>query len=60
MIIYLYVKQHSITDLKYFGRTVRNPFKYPGSGTYWSNHFKKHGKEHIKTLEVWGFDDQEL
>lgn len=61
MIIYLYIKQHSITGLKYFGKTVsRNPFKYSGSGKYWVNHYKKYGKEHIKTLEIFGFDDQEL
>ena len=61
MIIYLYIKQHSITKLKYFGKTTsKNPFKYPGSGTYWKNHTKKHGKEYVKTIELWGFDDQEL
>ena len=60
MIIYLYVKQHIITGLKYFGKTLNNPFKYPGSGTYWKNHCKKHGKKYIKTIEIWGFDDQKL
>ena len=60
MIIYLYVKQHSVTGLKYFGKTTqKNPFKYLGSGSYWKNHIKKYGKS-IKTLEIWGFDDQEL
>ena len=59
--IYLYVKQHSITGLLYFGCTeLVNPFKYLGSGDYWKKHLKKHGKEHVKTIEVWGFDDQEL
>lgn len=61
MIIYLYVKQHSITGLKYFGKTEQtNPFKYLGSGKRWKRHINKHGKEYIKTLEVWGFDNQEL
>lgn len=61
MIIYLYVKQHTITKLKYFGKTEqKDPFKYSGSGSYWNRHLKKHGKDHVKTLEVWGFDDQEL
>jgi hypothetical protein len=60
-IIYLYVKQHSITGLKYFGKTIsKNPFKYPGSGLVWTRHIKKHGIEHIKTIEIWGFDNQEL
>lgn len=59
--IYLYIKKHSITGLKYFGKTTqRNPFKYTGSGTKWLNHCKKHGIENIITLEVWGFDDPEL
>lgn len=47
---YLYIKQHSITGLKYFGKTTSNPYKYSGSGTHWKRHIKKHGKEHIKTL----------
>jgi hypothetical protein len=61
MIIYLYIKQHSITKLKYFGKTMkRDPFKYNGSGDYWISHITKHGKKYIKTLEIWGFDDQQL
>ena len=31
-----------------------------GSGTYWQKHIKKHGRQYIKTLEVWGFDNEEL
>jgi len=61
MTIYLYIKQHSITGLKYFGRTKSvNPFKYLGSGDYWESHLKKYDKKYVKTLEIWGFDDQEL
>ena len=61
MTIYLYVKQHSITGLKYFGKTESiDPFKYNGSGIYWINHTKKHGRQHIKTIEIWGFDDINL
>lgn len=59
MIIYLYIKQHTVTGLKYFGKTEKNPFKYHGSGSYWSKHVKKHGKHFIKTVEVWGFDNIE-
>lgn len=58
--VYLYVKQHSVTGLKYFGRTIFNPFVYKGSGQHWIPHFKKHGEDLIQTLEVWGFDDQYL
>ena len=50
---YLYIKQHSITKLKYFGKTaLQNPYQYNGSGKYWTDHIKKHGMEHIKTLWV--------
>jgi len=60
-ITYLYVKQHSITGLKYFGKTIsKNPFRYNGSGTRWIRHVRKHGKQHIKTVEIWGFDDLDL
>lgn len=57
MIIYLYIKQHSLTGLKYFGKTEKNPFKYLGSGKRWLRHIKKYGKQHVKTLEIWGFDN---
>lgn len=60
MIIYLYVKQHSITGLKYFGKTIQSdPYKYLGSGTRWLKHIKKHGKEHVKTIELYTFEDQD-
>jgi hypothetical protein len=58
--MYLYVKQHTITGLKYFGVTSkRNPFKYKGSGKYWLRHIYKHGVNYIDTVEIWGFDSQE-
>jgi len=61
MVIYLYVKQHSITGLKYFGKTKKSdPFRYNGSGKHWVKHISKHGKNYIKTSEIWGFDNQEL
>jgi hypothetical protein len=49
---YLYIKQHSITGLKYFGKTTQDPYTYNGSGKHWTNHIKVHGKEHIVTLWV--------
>jgi hypothetical protein len=59
-IYYLYVKEHKITKLKYFGFTTkRNPFKYKGSGLYWTRHLKKHGS-HFNTIEIWGFDNHDL
>jgi hypothetical protein len=27
---WLYIKQHTVTGLKYFGKTTRNPEKYKG------------------------------
>lgn len=59
MNIYLYVKQHKITGLKYFGKTIKDPYKYNGSGKYWLRHLKKHSHEHVLTLQVWIFDNQE-
>lgn len=47
---YLYIKQHAITGLKYFGKTINDPLKYKGSGLYWKQHIKKHGKEHVITI----------
>jgi len=56
--IYLYVKQHKKTGLKYFGQThTKNPYDYKGSGVYWKKHLSKHGKD-IDTLQVWEFQDQ--
>lgn len=44
MIIYLYVKTHRITGLKYLGKTTsKDPHKYPGSGVYWTRHLEEHG-----------------
>jgi hypothetical protein len=41
----LYIKTHKKTGLKYFGYTKQNPHLYPGSGTDWKIHLKKHGYE---------------
>jgi hypothetical protein len=49
---YLYVKQHNITGLKYFGKTSKNPYAYQGSGKYWISHIKQHGRKYVKTLWV--------
>jgi len=48
MSIYLYLKTHNITGLKYLGKTIRDPYKYKGSGIVWSRHLKKHG-DYIST-----------
>jgi hypothetical protein len=47
----LYIKQHSITKLKYFGKTTEeDPIKYKGSGKRWLRHIKKHGSKFVETL----------
>jgi hypothetical protein len=57
---YLYIKQHAITGKLYFGKTTRkNVLTYKGSGSYWTNHIKKYGKEHVKTLWYHLFYDEE-
>jgi hypothetical protein len=48
MCIYLYIKTHQKTGLKYLGQTKKDPFKYKGSGVYWVKHIKLHGNE-VKT-----------
>lgn len=51
MTIYLYVKTHNKTGLKYLGQTTsKNPHQYPGSGVYWKLHLKKHGYDY--TTEI--------
>ena len=45
MCIYLYVKTHNKTGLKYLGKTTKDPFKYKGSGKRWLRHLSKHGND---------------
>ena len=49
---WLYVKRHSKTGLLYFGKTKKDPHRYPGSGQYWKNHCDKHGWNHVETIQV--------
>lgn len=50
--VHLYVKTHNVTGLKYFGRTIKDPFKYKDSGLYWRRHIEKYGND--VTTEVVG------
>lgn len=50
--VFLYVKTHNVTGLKYFGRTIKDPLKYKGSGLYWLRHLKAHGYD--VTTEILG------
>ena len=46
MTIYLYIKTHNKTGLKYLGKTKNsNPHKYTGSGTTWLEHIKHYGRD---------------
>jgi hypothetical protein len=56
---YLYIKQHAITGKCYFGKTIKDPVKYRGSGKRWQRHIKAHGVKHVETLWYKLFTDQE-
>lgn len=46
----LYIKTHTETGLKYFGKSsAENIDSYYGSGKYWKRHIEEHGKEHVIT-----------
>ena len=56
---WLYIKQHNITGLKYFGKTVtKDPIKYKGSGKFWLRHIKKHGNN-VTTIWTQLFTNKE-
>ena len=45
--IYLYVKTHKKTGLKYLGKTIAvDPHKYKGSGVVWKDHCSKYGYDY--------------
>jgi hypothetical protein len=50
----LYIKEHSVTGMKYLGKTtnINSVHTYLGSGKYWARHIKKHGKHHVITKWV--------
>jgi hypothetical protein len=52
----LYIKE--LAGIKYFGKTLRDPYKYTGSGVIWNDRIKKYGKDQIKTIWVseWFYD----
>jgi hypothetical protein len=57
--IYLYLKTHKQTGLKYLGKTIRNPFEYKGSGNFWLNHLKKYGNN-VQTEILFQTEDKDL
>lgn len=57
---YLYKKTHRKTGLKYLGKTIRDPFKYKGSGQRWQHHIKKHGYDVDTEILLETVDETEL
>jgi hypothetical protein len=59
--IYLYVKTHNLTGLKYLGKTTsKDPHKYPGSGLRWTRHLKKHGYDYTTEIIFESEDKEEI
>lgn len=56
---WLYIKKHNQTGLLYFGKTIRNPLIYKGSGSYWASHRKIHGND-ISTIWYENFENENL
>lgn len=61
MAIYLLIKEHTYTGLKYLCKHEASSFqdceKYLGSGIYWRKHLKKHGKN-VKTTCLFVTEDK--
>lgn len=55
--IYLYLKTHKDTGLKYLGKTEQDPHGYDGSGIDWLKHIKKHGND-VCTEVLFESDDK--
>lgn len=55
---HLYIKTHNKTGLSYLGKTIRDPYKYNGSGTRWRNHLRKHGND-VSTDIIFSSEDEE-
>lgn len=56
--VYLYIKTHVGSGIKYFGRTTANPHTYPGSGSDWKKLLRDECSE--VTTEIYGvYTDEE-
>ena len=50
---YLYIKEHSLTGMRYFGKTTKyDPYKYNGSGKLWKQHINTNSRKYVKTIWV--------
>ena len=61
MAIYLLIKEHARTGLKYLCKHVASSFSkcenYKGSGVYWTKHLKQHGND-VKTTCLFVTEDE--
>ena len=61
MNIYLYVKTHQKTGLKYLGMTTKfDPHKYKGSGKLWKQHLKEYGNSYTTEILLGTTDKEEI
>lgn len=61
MNIYLYVKTHQKTGLKYLGMTTKSdPYKYKGSGKMWKQHLKEYGNDCTTEILLETTDKEEI
>ena len=64
MMLYLLVKEHNLTGLKYLCKKSARSFdeckKYKGSGVYWKKHLAKHGNDVSTTCLFVTKDKQEF
>jgi hypothetical protein len=59
--IYLYLKTHNKTGLKYLGKTIAaDPHAYSGSGTIWLRHLEKHGYDYTTQILLATEDKNEI
>jgi hypothetical protein len=59
--IYLYIKTHTKTGLKYLGKTEQtDPHKYTGSGKVWKSHCAKHGFDYTTEILFQSENIQEI
>ena len=59
--LYLYVKTHNKTGLKYLGKTNQaNYHAYSGSGVHWKRHLDKHGHDYTTEILLATEDKDEI
>lgn len=63
MALFLLIKEHNITGLKYLCKKSARSFseceKYTGSGVYWKRHLKEHGND-VNTTLLYSTNDENI